>query len=334
MRILMAADAHPMSFVRVDHDILASAHQVAQINFQPNVCHLVATIRAMLRSDLLFGWFAGPHCLIATLMAVMRRQPIILASSDYDLAKEAAFDYGSMRGGPRKWINNLIFRCADRVIVPWRFSRELALRNTVLGRRTDNLRTIPHGFADRWEGPTPKQRQIATVGTVNRENWIRKGHRDFVRVARGLDGVAAYLAGRVGEDHHMSVVSREAPPNLTITGHLTDRDLKDLLARTQAYLQLSYMEGFGCSLAEAMLARCAPIVTRNGSLPEVVGDCGYYVDYGQPDAAREAVTAALEDRTIGRRARARVLDCFPLARRGNELLALVNELRDDRRAGR
>ena len=38
----------------------------------------------------------------------------------------------------------------------------------------------------------------------------------------------------------------------------------------------------GADTAVAMLAGCIPVTTRAGSLPEVAGDCGIYVDTDDP----------------------------------------------------
>ncbi len=111
-----------------------------------------------------------------------------------------------------------------------------------------------------------------------------------------------------------------------MTGYVAAAELQDLLSRTWSYLQLSFMEGFGAAVAEAMLARCVPVVTHQGSLPEVVGDTGYYADYGDIESACTATRTALDDRGLGDRARERVLDLFPLERRRRELLHVLASL--------
>jgi glycosyltransferase involved in cell wall biosynthesis len=324
MKIALIHSSLP-TFVRADRDLLRRDHQVHSIDFRWNTPSIVATLRAVQVCDLLFAWFAGQHSVLATMWAKALNKPIVVAAADYDLADERWFRYGSMRGGVRARMNNFIFRAAHLVLVPSAFSRDLALRNTVLKGMPDKLRMVPLGFE--WT-PLPcaaKSRALITVGGVSPENWVRKGLREFVALSRRMD-VTCYLVGASSSQQFMDRVVKDSPPNLKVTGYLPDAKLAQLLGATGVYAQLSYMEGFGASLAEAMLAGCVPVVTRQGSLPEVVGDCGYFVNYGDEEGAYHAALAALEEPRLGMRARERVIDCFPLQRRRQHIASALAEV--------
>lgn len=66
--------------------------------------------------------------------------------------------------------------------------------------------------------------------------------------------------------------------DVMFTGHLPIDNVVELVASAKGLLLVSYFEGFGIPLVEAM--RCGtPVITSNvTSLPEVVGDCGLIVD--------------------------------------------------------
>ena len=66
--------------------------------------------------------------------------------------------------------------------------------------------------------------------------------------------------------------------DIIFTGHLPIDELIKVTASAKALILVSYFEGFGIPLVEAM--RCGtPIITSNiTSLPEVAGDCGLLVD--------------------------------------------------------
>ena len=324
MKTLIVASKAPATFVHTDRKILESVHSVEFLSFRWTAANVASLLRRVHCSDLVFCWFAGHHTYLAALAGRYGSKRVVVAASDYDLADEPSFYYGSMRGGLRKRINNHIFRIADAVIVPSKFSYDLAVKNTVLGSMRSKLYIIPHGFEDRTGLPqVERERAVATVGELNSENWIRKGQREFVEAVSGMSTVAAYLVGSLSDPQVVHRVKQRAGANLSLTGFLPDIGLDALLGRVKVYAQLSYMEGFGCSLAEAMLAGCIPVVTDRGALPEVVGDCAFYTNYGDVPAARDALEAALADHHMGFRPRERVLDCFPYRRRHAELLRLV-----------
>jgi len=324
MKTLIVASRAPATFVLTDRKILESAHTVYLLSFRWTAASVASLLKKVRASDLVFCWFAGHHTYLAALSGRYAAKRVIVAASDYDLANEPSFNYGSMRGGLRKQINNHIFRIADTVIVPSKFSYDLVIKNTVLGSMRWKLSIIPHGFEDRTSSPrTGRERAVATIGEINGENWIRKGHREFVEAVKNMSTVTAYLVGSLSDPQVMRRIKQRAGTNLNVTGFLPDATLEALLGRIKAYAQLSYMEGFGCSLAEAMLAGCIPVVTNRGALPEVVGDCGFYTEYGDASATRDALEAALADNQMGFRPRERVLDCFPYWKRHAELLRVV-----------
>jgi len=324
MKTLMVASKVPATFVYTDKKILEGVHSVDFVSFRWTAGIVTSLIRRARSSDLVFCWFAGHHTYLAALSGRLANKRVIVAAADYDLADEPSFDYGSMRGGPRKWINNHIFSIADVVVVPSEFSYGLAVKNTVLGSTRSKLCIIPQGFEDRTGSPRgERERATATVGEINRENWIRKGHREFVEATDSLSRVPAYLVGALSDQRIVRRIKTRACANLYLTGFLPEASLNALLARVKVYAQLSYMEGFGCALAEAMLAGCIPVVTDRGALPEVVGDCGFYTKYADVHGARDALEAALADNHLGSSPREKVLDCFPYRRRQAELLRLV-----------
>jgi len=79
------------------------------------------------------------------------------------------------------------------------------------------------------------------------------------------------------------------------------------------------------SLAEAMLCKCVPVVTNRGAIPEVVGDTGFYVPYGDPKATAEGINKALNS-NLGKQARQRILTHFPVQKREEELLKILHNL--------
>ncbi len=127
-------------------------------------------------------------------------------------------------------------------------------------------------------------------------------------------------------DDSIEYLKSIASPNVTFTGFLSDERLLDLLRKTSVYVQASTHEGFGCSLAEAMLCGCVPVVSDRGAIPEVVGDSGIYVSPLEAETVAKGIREATLVTTLGARARNRVATLFPLEHRRRQLLESVEDM--------
>jgi glycosyltransferase involved in cell wall biosynthesis len=168
---------------------------------------------------------------------------------------------------------------------------------------------------------------IVTVGGLRVENLLRKGLLPFVQTAHLLPELSFIVVGAVFEPEALAMLKANAPANVEITGELSNEQLAAVYQRARIYVQASLHEGFGLSVAEAMLAGCVPVVTAVGSLPEVVGEAGIYAESNQPEAIAKAIHQALDcDPALGEAARNRILTLFPMAERQKALYALVDRL--------
>jgi len=91
---------------------------------------------------------------------------------------------------------------------------------------------------------------------------------------------------------------------------LDEPDLQRLFRRAQLIVAPSRFETFGLAVLEAMAAGAAPVVTRAGALPELVGhgETGRVVEVGDVAGLAREVVALLADpgtaESLGRRAAA------------------------------
>jgi glycosyltransferase involved in cell wall biosynthesis len=116
-----------------------------------------------------------------------------------------------------------------------------------------------------------------------------------------------------------------ASPNVRFTGWLNEDQLREYYSRAAVYVQASRHEGFGLAVAEAMLHKCVPVVTRAGSLPEVVGETGVYLDSPEPSAIADGIRRALSlKESLGPMARERIKARFPMGRRGGLLFRTID----------
>jgi len=304
------------TFIDIDREALSQRFEVVDY-YQPGLrarpLELVAKLR---RADVVFGWFASWHTFAALHLARLLRVPSVLVVGGFDTAREPEIGYGAQLGGPRRWVARRTIASATRLITNSRYSVAEIEENLGLGE--DRVTLVHHGIPDRFGNAADageKQRMALSVGIVYELNLERKGHRPFVEAAAQLPDVEFVLAGK-WLDGAIEELRAVAGPNVTFTGHLDDETLDSYFRRAAVYVQPSRHEGFGLSVAEAMLARCVPVVTDAGALLEVVGDAGVVVPAPQPEPVADGIRRALElGPEAGERARRRVLERFPFEMR-------------------
>ncbi len=315
-------------FVQIDRDLLANEHRVTE-RYEVSLRRLRPwqIRRAVAEHDLVFAWFAGWHSLPAVLWARQLRKPSIVVIGGYDTANLPEAGYGSQRGGIRKFLSRKVIHSATHLIVNSESARQEAILNA--GADPDRLSVIYHGVH-----PVPtlvpesRERLVLTVGNVWRENLLRKGLLPFVQAAAHLPDVRFVHVGKWCDDG-IDEMRRAAGTNVEFRGFLSDEELFRLYARASVYMQASLHEGFGLAVAEAMSAGCIPVTTRAGALPEVVGDTGVFAESNNPLDLARAIRSALELGSQRRlAARARILDEFPMRRRGAALSGLIHFITD------
>lgn len=313
------------TFTRIDRDALAERHDVVdylQAGFRPRPAELWRAVRS---SDVVFGWFASWHTALALRFARALGKPSVLVFGGFDTAALPEIGYGSQRGGVRRRLVRSTAGLATRLITNSRSSLDEIEGNVGIDRT--RVRVVYHGIPDRFpDAPTrPERERIAlTVGAVYSVNLARKGHGPFIDAARLLPDVEFVLAGEWWDETGERLAA-EAPTNARLTGYLADEELDDLFRSAAVYVQASLHEGFGLSLAEAMLAGAVPVVTEAGALPEVVGETGVVIDKPTPEAVAAGVRRALElGRAAGLAARERVRTHFPYEMRRDGILEEVD----------
>lgn len=85
---------------------------------------------------------------------------------------------------------------------------------------------------------------------------------------------------------------------IIFTGFVDEVDLPALYAGAEAFVYLSYYEGFGLPPLEAMSCGVPVISSNNSSLPEVVGDAGLMVSPMDWQAASSALSSLRENKAL------------------------------------
>jgi glycosyltransferase involved in cell wall biosynthesis len=257
---------------------------------------------------------------------MLGKKSIVIAGGD-DVARVPEIKYGMFCFWWKKWCPTFVFRCADLILPVSRFTEKMTLANAKAD--LEKIKMIYHGFLNNILDNNKnfvKENIVITIGGVSSETIFVKGLRLFVESAKLLPDTKFLLIGP-DRDGMLTHLKESAPINVEFLGGVYGQELIEICARAKVYVQASVHESFGCSLAEAMLCECIPVVSRNGAIPEVVGDTGLYLDELTAEDLAENVRRALtmtED--AGKKARDRIVKNFPLARRRQQLLEAVRNL--------
>jgi glycosyltransferase involved in cell wall biosynthesis len=201
-----------------------------------------------------------------------------------------------------------------------------------VGVSPEKVTVVYHGIPQRNDAVQGARIRMAlTVGVISRENLLRKGLLPFVQASHLLPDVRFVHAGPVLDDS-IKELYRAASTNVEFLGRLSDEDLEALYDRASVYVQASLHEGFGMSVAEAMAAGCIPVVSRHGSLPEVVGDTGVLLSDTTADGVVQGIARALDATDAARfNAQKRVRKLFSLDQREHKLRKVLDHLIETQR---
>jgi len=305
---LLFAFPFDATFITTDLELLRTFCNVSVLRFHKRSDY-ARLLHEMRRTDVVYCWFALPFAAAAGCLARSSGRLSVLATGGWDVARLPAFGYGrplTVRGAATA---RIALSMAHSVLA---FSESSADMIRGIAPRCA-VRTAYLGVDHKQFYPKPKEDFVVTVANISSENVIRKGLREFVVAAGEFPHIPFVVIGR-HIDNAVDQLRTVAPRNVSFAGWLASDELRDMLSRAKVYVQASFTEGFGVALAEAMASGCVPVVTRRGAIPEVVGDAGVYVEYGEPQSLVAGIRSAFKE-DLGGHARERILNRFTLAHR-------------------
>ena len=311
------------SFVRNDLEILRKHFDVYPVCISVNIFRVLFEIfRSIVRVNVIFVWFAGFQAFISVFLAKFFRKKLVVVAGGYDAAYVPEINYGVFTCWWRAIMAIFVYKNADLVLAVSKCTKNELLRRVIPKR----IRVVYNGVDVKTFVPlSEKKVYVLTVGAVNKSNLKKKGLETFVKTARFLPNVRFVLVGRHA-DNSINYLKEIASKNVEFTGYVSFNKLLELYGKAMVYAQLSYHESFGVALAEAMACGCVPVVTKMAAIPEVAGECGIYVPYGDAKATAKAIQEAFKRRELGKCARDRVCKMFSLEKREEKLIEALNSL--------
>lgn len=312
-------------FVKTDVEILKKHFDVKTLlfNFFPFNNKKILSLPSQIRdSDVVFIWFAGSHAFFTTLLNSIFKKPIVIVTGGYDVAKIKEMKYGWMINPITKFMVKYALKHASKIIAISNFNKKEIEKN--IGIKNAGL--VYLSVDGNYFTPSGKKENIIlAVSAVDSWNRARlKGLDMYVKVAKLLPDEKFLLIG--AQKDALEKLKEISPPNVEFIPPISRDELIKYYHKAKVFCQLSYYESFGLTVAEAMSCECIPVVTRKGALPELIGDAGFSVRYGEIYETVNAIKDALNDNKVGENARKRTIANFSLENREKKLIAIIKNL--------
>jgi glycosyltransferase involved in cell wall biosynthesis len=310
------------SWIQSDVEILQRHYDVLSLAWNSNLDFL-RLVAMVLRSDIVLTWFAYGHSLAAVALARLLRRKCIAVAGGGEVTWIPEIGYGAQGSFKGRVSTKLCLQTADIVIA---VSRHTA--SELIHVAHPRKLAVVHNAVDvTFFSPNGERRGAAlTVSTGRSRSDLRlKGVDIFLEVAKGFPTFDFFLVGT--SRSFLARMGYHVPDNVCVLGWVDRRRLRALYRMCKVYCQLSFYESFGLSLAEAMASGCVPVVSDRGALPEVVGDCGYVVPYGDIHAICSALLLAMTSyHHRSPSVRRRIVEHFSLDEREKKLLTVIRQL--------
>ena len=317
-----------LAFVRRDLEILQKHLNVKSMNVTTFLVPrrgrdwlvYFRLLKWILWADIVYAWWANLNAFFIVLFCMFLRKKSMIVVGGYEVAYVPEINYGTLLSILGRLEVKFILRHASMILAVSKSSEKEILRFTV----PKNLKLVYNGVdTEKFTPSGEKENLVITVGAISYDTINKKRLDTFVKASKYLNAVQFILIGKFN-DNSIEYLKEIAGSNVKFTGYVSDEKLLHYYQKAKVYCQLSTQESFGVALAEAMSCCCVPVVTKKYSLPEVVGDTGFYVPYDAPKATAEVIRKALKS-DKGRKAGERIKKYFSLEAREK---CLVEEILD------
>ena len=288
--------------------------------------------------DLYFAWWASGS-ILPLIKAKLFRKPIVVIAG----GQEAMLNRDSVTNKPfgylaapwyKKLATRICLRYSTRVLVVSRYMikdvKKLGATNPLvvhncIDTKIFNLSNFPRTF-------------ITTIFNSEKYAFRIKREEIFIRsiplVLQKFPEQKIVVIGKKGNMYpylQKLASSLKIEKNIEFIDSVDNTQIPEFFQQSKVYVQISDTETFGVSIAEAMSCGTPVVVSKRGAIPEVVGNCGIYVDHNNPKSVAAGITSLLKksekDRhEIGLRARARIIENFSYERRKKSIQQIIESI--------
>ncbi|MCJ7792859.1 MAG: glycosyltransferase family 4 protein [Candidatus Marinimicrobia bacterium] len=135
------------------------------------------------------------------------------------------------------------------------------------------------------------------VGTLQPRKNLEKLIEAFAQLEdKDLKLVIVGKKGWLYEEIFTKVKQMDLEKRVVFTGFVPNEDLAAFYEKAQCFVLVSFYEGFGLPVLEAMSYGCPVVASKVSSLPEVVGEAGILVDPNKPKEIARGIEKAIKNR--------------------------------------
>ena len=312
------------SFVKKDFEIFNKHFKLKEIKWHGKR-DIFRILSGVLKSDITYSWFASDHAFLTVFLSKIFKRKSIVVVGGIDAANVPEINYGRFtQGWHKKKMTKFALKHASKVLVVDPSLKEDVIKNA--GVDGKNIEYVPTGYnPEYWKPKGRKENVVLTVGGVADIVVKRKGFITFVKAAEYIPDLKFVIVGK-HIDRSIDELKKISQNNVEFTGFVSDDSLLDWYQKSKVYCQLSRYEGLPNALCEAMLCECVPVGTKNCGIPTAIKDTGFYVPYNDVKETADAISKAIKNQDLGKKARDRIKTNFPLALREVKLLKIIKSL--------
>ena len=150
-----------------------------------------------------------------------------------------------------------------------------------------------------------EEQLLFTISWLTKENAKRKKLFEIIHamptVIQKFPKTKLVIAGKKNsayDDLLESVTKLNLNQHIEFTDAISEEEKIKYLQTCSVYLQPTEVEGFGLAILEAMVCGAPIISTKTGTVPEVMGDGGIYVEKNTSEEIAEAIISILANREL------------------------------------
>jgi len=141
-----------------------------------------------------------------------------------------------------------------------------------------------------------KNDYILYLGTLKPSKNIEGIIKAWAKINKEYKNTKLVIAGKKGwlyKSIFELVESLDVKSRVVFTGFVTESNKESLIKGAKVFLLPSFWEGFGLDVLSSMASGVPCIVSDRGSLPEVAGDAGIYVNPDKVDSIADSLKKVL-----------------------------------------